>query len=204
MRSLGRFGVAGAGDEQPPAVLEEEADLRVRQRQPGHRLLAVGQLGRLALEELAPRGHVEEQIEHVDAGAARRRRVLLEHGCAAALDAQPGGRGRAGLAVTIEKRETDAMDGMRLAAEALGEDVEEPVGVEQLAGGVALEAQPRVFARHAVAVVDHRDRREPAFREQHAHRGGARVDGVLGELLHHAGRPLHHLAGGDLVDELVG
>ena len=32
--------------------------------------------------------------------------------------------------------------------------------------------------------------------------GGARVQGVLQQLLHHRGGPLHHLAGGDLVDQL--
>ena len=32
---------------------------------------------------------------------------------------------------------------------------------------------------------------------------GPRVERVLHELLHHGGGPLHHLAGGDLVDEVV-
>ena len=62
--------------------------------------------------------------------------------------------------------------------------------------------EQRVFARHAAAVVGHRD--EPRGRPRRARTRtvrGAGVDGVLAQLLHHARRALDHLASGDLVDE---
>ena len=94
--------------------------------------------------------------------------------------------------------------GQRLAAKAEGGDGEQIVGGAQLGGGVALEGQQRVVAIHAVAVVGDADEPAPAGFDLDADAGGAGVERVLQQLLHHRGGPVHHLAGGDLVGNLVG
>ena len=68
---------------------------------------------------------------------------------------------------------------------------------------MALERHLRVGAAHALAVVAHPHEAHPAVLDLDVHRAGPRVERVLHELLHHGGGPLHHLAGGDLVDEVV-
>jgi len=54
-----------------------------------------------------------------------------------------------------------------------------------------------------VAVVDDRDELEASAGQSHPDAGGPGVDGVLAQLLHHAGRSLDDLAGRDLVDERI-
>ena len=60
------------------------------------------------------------------------------------------------------------------------------------------ERDQRVVRRHALPVVAHGDQLEPAGREPYLDVLGARVERVLDQLLHDRGRPLDHLAGGDL------
>ena len=69
---------------------------------------------------------------------------------------------------------------------------------------MALEGQQRVVAVHALAVVGDADEPPPARLDFDADAGGAGVEGVLQQLLDHRGGPVHHLAGGDLVGNLVG
>ncbi len=67
-----------------------------------------------------------------------------------------------------------------------------------------LDRQQQVRLVHAGAVVLDPDQPQPAARRGQPDAGRAGVDGVLDQLLNHARRPLHHLAGGDLVDERLG
>ena len=72
-----RFGAAARPARDRLAVVpDREGEVGPDQRVPAHRLDAVGELGRLGLQELAPRRRVEEELAHLDrrADAARRRR----------------------------------------------------------------------------------------------------------------------------------
>jgi hypothetical protein len=91
----------------------------------------------------------------------------------------------------------------RLAAEAERADVEEVV-VRKLGGGVTLDRKRKVGARHAGAVVAHPNEPPPAAVGHHLDAGRTGVERVLDQLLHHARRPLHHLARGDAVDDAFG
>ena len=55
-----------------------------------------------------------------------------------------------------------------------------------------------------MAVIDDADQLAAACLDLHAYAGGASVQGVLEQLLHHRSGTLDHLARGDLVGNLVG
>ena len=55
-----------------------------------------------------------------------------------------------------------------------------------------------------VEIVDHGDASHPARFEAHFDRLRTGIDGVFQQLLDDRGRPVHHLAGSDLVGNLVG
>ena len=69
---------------------------------------------------------------------------------------------------------------------------------------MALEGQQRVVAVHAVAVVGEPDELASARLHLDADAGCARVQSILQKFFHHRGGPVHHLAGGDLIGNLVG
>ena len=59
-----------------------------------------------------------------------------------------------------------------------------------------------VFAVVQRVALSHPEEGHPAVADLHRHSGSPGVDGVLHQLLGHAGRPLHHLAGGDQVGHM--
>jgi hypothetical protein len=69
---------------------------------------------------------------------------------------------------------------------------------------VPLERELGVGARHAVPVVADAHERRAAVLDLDVDAAGTRVERVLAELLDDGRRPLDHLAGRDLVDEVVG
>ena len=69
---------------------------------------------------------------------------------------------------------------------------------------MALEAHQRIIAAHAVAVIRHANQAASAGFYLHFDLGGARVQRVFHQFLHHARRPLHNFAGGDLIRHLFG
>ena len=92
----------------------------------------------------------------------------------------------------------------RLAAEPVRRDPLQVVELPQLRRGVPLERQ---LARRPGSCPCRR--RAPArawspVLDLDVHGARPRVERVLDQLLHDGRRPLHHLAGGDLVDEVVG
>jgi len=101
------------------------------------------------------------------------------------------------------KRDTLAIDGNASPRNRRSPAVE-VIGLGDLARGVALEGEQRVVARQAAAVVLHAQERPPTVAKFHLDPRGAGVEGVFDQLLHHRGRPLDHLAGGDLVGDPVG
>ena len=90
--------------------------------------------------------------------------------------------------------------GQRLAAKAERTDLQQIVAVE-LGGGVALDREREVGARHAGAVVGNADQPAPAAVGRDLDPRGAGVERVLDQFLDHARRALDHLAGGDAVDQ---
>ena len=69
---------------------------------------------------------------------------------------------------------------------------------------MALEGQQSVVAIHAAAVVGDADQLAPAGLDLDADAVGPGVQSVLQQLFNDGGRPVHHLARGDLVGNLVG
>ena len=67
-----------------------------------------------------------------------------------------------------------------------------------------LDRERELLARHADAVIDHREEAAPAFLQDDGDAMGAGVDRVLDQLLDRAGRTLDHLARGDAVDQVGG
>ena len=74
----------------------------------------------------------------------------------------------------------------------------------KLGGGMALDGERQIVARHAAAVVGDADEPPAAAREHDLDSASARVEGVLDQLLHDGSRPLDDLAGGDAVDDRLG
>ena len=190
-------------DHGAAVVAQHHVQRRVGHRQPRHRVGDVARLGGLALDELQARRHVAEQLEHLDGGAGGGA-DLGDRDDAAVLDDDAGG-GEVFGAAGGEGDAADAGDRReRLAAKAHGGEVVKILGRADLGGGVAGKAERGVGRRHAGAIVGDADARLAATVALDGDRRGAGVDGVVGQLLDHRGRPLHHLAGGDLVDHLVG
>ena len=186
--------------DQLAVVPDREAHVGPRQRMAAHRLDAVGELGGIGLEELAPRRGREEQLAHLDRGAARTRHRAQ---FARAAVERPGAVGthRARLQAQLGDR---VDGGQRLAAKAHGADRLEVVEARDLAGGMAPQRHHELLARDAQAVVLDRDQPHAAGRQSHRDLRRARVERVVEQLAHHRGRAFDHLARGDLADQLVG
>ncbi len=68
---------------------------------------------------------------------------------------------------------------------------------------MALEGQQGIISVHSLAVVSDADQPAPASLDLDADAVCSGVQGVLQQFLDHRCRPVHHLAGGDLVGNLV-
>ncbi len=187
-------------EQHPASRAEREADVGPGQGEAGHGLADMAGLGGRRAHELAAGGGVEEEVAHLDGGAARPgHRGGLERG--PTLDHHAGtlpvlARRR------VEPQPRDRGDGRhRLATEAHGGDAGQSLGVAELGGGVALEGQQGVVAVHAGTVVGDPDQGEPPLLDVDRDGVGPGVERVLAELLDHRGRSLDHLACGDLVDQ---
>jgi len=75
---------------------------------------------------------------------------------------------------------------------------------DDLAGGVRGESQFQVLGVHADPVIADGDKLSPAVGDGHVQARDAGVQGVLYQLLDHAGGALDDLARGDLVDQVRG
>ena len=191
---------AGPARDASAVVPEREGDVGPGQGVAAHGLEAMRQLGRLGLQELAPRRRGEKELAHLDAGAGRpRRRAEL-----AAASVEPGRvRGLGGAAG--ERDLGDRGDGReRLAAKAHRRHAFQVGEGGDLARRVAAQGGRQLVGRNAVAVVFHDDAAHAAAGKPHDDGGGARVDRVVDQLAHHRRRPLDHLAGGDLAHQLAG
>jgi hypothetical protein len=199
--------MGGEIERDPPVVREAQRDLGMGERDALDRLQAVRVLGLLGAQEPTARRRVEEQVEHLDAGA------LCERGrpddrlgpCSARRAGVPdppavAGPGRAAGQGEIGHRRDRCQ---RLATEAQRRNRFEVFERGDLAGGVAGQRKREILLLDAVAVVGHRDATQSAAVELDLDPARPRVDRVLQQFLDRGGRPLDHLAGGDLADQQV-
>ena len=173
------------------------------QRVVRHQRRDVPQLGLLRLQKLAPRRRVVEKVAHRDGRSHRQPRVLHANDLSARNLHR---RSRVVLRrARLQRQPRDAGNRrQRLAAKAQCADRQQVVGAVQLRRGVPLEGQQRVVAHHALSIVHNADQLASAALHLDAHPRRARVQRVLQQLLDHRRRPLHHLAGRNLVGHLVG
>ena len=194
---------AGQVGDHLLVVGEAEMHPGVGQRQVGEDGLNMLKLGGRGAEELPPGRGVEEQLLHGDPGAAGETLAAHEF-FLPSLQGNPGAA-RLGVGASDQLEAGDRGDGgQRLAPEAQGLNGGQPLLVADLAGGVALDGNSRIRLIHPRAVVQHGDVIASAVLQGQGDLGGPRIQRVFGQLLHHRGGPLHHLARRDLVDDLLG
>ena len=194
----------GGGVVRKPlaAVVEAEMHGRMGQRGAVDDVADVLDLRARRLHELEPGGNVVEQVPHLHGGP---RRATRGRGTALAsvLDAVPA----AGFLRSRTRHHLHRGDrgdaGQGLTPETHGGDLRQIRFAADLAGGVPLEGQRHVLAGHALAVVADPDEGGAVAFHQDGDLGRASVERVVHQLLHHRRRPLHHLAGGDAVDQVV-
>ena len=181
---------------------EREGDVGPAHGEAAHHLAHRLGLGAVLFEEFEPRRRGVKQVAHLDARAlAERGRLRRRFHAGIDLD-RPGVR-LAPVARRDRKPRHRADRRQRLAAKAERRDGNK-ILVGELRGGVALDRQRQIGARHALAVVGDADEPPPAAVGEDVDAARAGIERVLDQFLHHARRPLHHLARGDAVDDGFG
>ena len=175
----------------------------MRERQPPHDLRHGIRLGAVGAQELQPRGHGEEEVAHLDlrARVAACRARLADRAAfdvdrpgmllvgVPRLDRQAAPRRRSRRAPRRGSRAWRCRRGRRREA-------------SRCSGWQTASA--RSARRMPAAVVGDADQALAAAGGHDLDPPRAGVERVLHELLHDARGPLHHLAGGDAVDHVVG
>ena len=195
-------GGGAPGDRRTLLTGEREGDVRPAHRQSPHDLAHGFGFAAVGLQELQPRRRGVKQIAHLDRGAVAERGGL---GLAllAGIDFQrPGVR-----LVLVPRRDdqprhrADRRQGFAAKTERVDR---QKIVAGQFRGGVAVDRQLEIGARHAVAIVGDADQAAAAAIGQHVDAMRAGIERVLDQFLDHARRPLDHLAGGDAVDHGLG
>ena len=200
----GGVELAVPGGEQLLLAVPNELDahLRVRQRQSLNHRKDGRALGRDLFHELQPGRGVVKQVAHHH-GRPLGTAGLLHLTGHAPLQTERRPKGRAGSARHHINARHGADGGQRLTPEAQRADGFQIVLGTQLTGGVAQKGGGQLLGRHAAAVVGDPDEGHAAVIDLHRHLLGPGVDGVFHQFLGHAGRTLHHLAGGDQVGHMT-
>ena len=203
MRSAVRV-TGGAETMVCVAETQFEVLLRMGQGVMGDQRRDVGQLSGLGAEKFAPRRGVEEQVGDGDGGSARQSSVVDVQDLAAGnLDAGSGSFSSP-VAVSSVTRATEAMEGSasprkpRVAMESRSSAVR---SLEVAWRSKASRASSRFMPWPSSAM---RISLRPPASTSTRMRLAPGVERVLQQLLHHRRGPVHHLAGGDLVGNLVG
>ncbi|MBV6487869.1 MAG: hypothetical protein GHHEDOFH_01823 [Pseudorhodoplanes sp.] len=200
-RSVGQR--RGPGDGGALLAGQREGDIGTAHGEPAYDFAHGLAFGAVALEKFQPRGRRKEQIPHLDARAfAERGRT--QRRLDAAFDVERPGVRLTGMAGGDGQPRHRADGRKRLAAEAERMDGEQVLVVGELGGGVALNRKREIGARHAGAVVGDADQPAAAAVGHDLDAARAGIERILHQLLDDARRPLHHLAGGDAVDEAFG
>ena len=163
----------------------------------------MGVFGVFGFEKLASRGGIKKQFAHFDGGADRMRRraagvELAVHGADALAVAAVG-------AAAGEGEPRHGSDtGQAFTAKAHAGDVFQIIEAGDFAGGMAGKRQSDVVGVDAAAVVGDADELDAAACQLDVDVGCACVDAVFNDFFQRIGGALHHFAGGDLVDKMVG
>ncbi len=202
-RPHGSVGGPGPLLDRLAVVDQFDMHLGIAQGHAGHMVGDVSHLGARGFEKLAARRGVEKEafdphqgalcgagFGHLDDLAA-----LEMHRHPHLAVPGPGRQGQMGNG-------RDA--GQGLAPEPQGTDGSQILVAVQFAGGKALHGQQSVVVIHAMAVVGHLDQGAAPVFDIDEDPVAAGVQSVFHQLLDHRGRPLDHLAGGDLVGQDVG
>ena len=192
----------GPGHRSALLAREGEGDIGPAHGQAAHHVANRFAFAAVALEKLQPRRRCVEQVAHLDARAAAERAGLDLRFLAGVDGDRPGVR-LAGVPRGDGEPRDRADRGQGLAAKAERADIEQVV-VRQLRGGVALDREREIVARHAGAVIADADQPAAAAVGQNLDARCAGIERVLDQFLHDARRPLHHLARGDAVDDAFG
>ena len=166
-------------------------------------LLDVAELRRLRAQKLPSRRHIEEERADLDRGAARAA-VIAHFDELSAVHFDLGADERVLFARGETKARHAGDAGHSLAAKAESHDGGEVVLCADLARRVAFQAQHRVLAIHAAAVIDDFEHRHAAALRVDLDVRGAGIEAVFHQLAHDGRRPLHDLARGDLAGQRVG
>ena len=194
--------VAGGVEHLGAVPQQLEGDLRVAQSQMGDDAGDGGALGAVLLHELHPGGGVVKEIPHHDGGALRAAGGAHLAGHAALQMESRAGFGACRAGEDVHPAH-GADGGQCLAPEAQGADGSQILRRAQLAGGVAQEGHGKLVRRDAAAVVGDAQIGQAAPLDLRHDGGGAGVHGVFQQLLGHAGRSFHHLAGGDQIGHVL-
>ena len=191
-----QLSVTGGMEHLLPVPQQLKGDVRVAEGQMLHHARHGGALGAVLLHELHAGGGVVKEVTDADGGALRAAGRLRPAGDAAL---QMEGRAHIRAHGAGEDIHTGhGGDGrQRLAPEAQRADGRQVGGGAQLAGGMAQEGGGQLLRRDPAAVIGDADIGEAAVLDLRRHGRSAGVDGVFQQFFHHAGRTLHHLAGGD-------
>ena len=187
----------------PAIVAQAESAVRMGQGDALEFVNRVAQLDLVALQEIAPRRHVEEQVldHHSGPDITRHRFSWLE---LAAFHRQ--------LQAQFVLRPTGAELHPRNARNAREGFAAKPhcgqgqkvVRRAKLGRGVALETQRGILWPHALPIILNGDAVASGILEFHRHTVRPSVQGVFHQFLDHRCRALDDFAGGDLVRHVLG
>jgi hypothetical protein len=182
-------------------MVEREADVAARQREPLHGVEARGIFRARRAEEFPSGGHLVEEALDLDSASGRERRGPLA--CLAAMVDLDSPAIRAAN-TAFERQPRHACDRrQRFAAEAEAGDAVDRV-LRQLGRGVTLEREAHLVRAHPAAVVAHFNELESARGKAHGQLSRAGIERVFHKFFERARRTLDDLARSDAIDELRG
>ena len=169
------------------------------QRKPFDKLRNVPCLRLRRFQELSSGRCIVKQIPADKCGSVRSP-DLLHPGLDPALDTVPGSD-QALLRLCDQLHTADGSDaGECLTPESEGSDAGQIIDLLDFAGGMAQEGRAHLVRRDPGSVIGHPDHRNAAVPDLHRNGRRAGIDGILGQLLDDASRPLYDLPGRNLVN----
>ena len=163
----------------------------------------VSRFGDRFAQKTTPRRRVVEQVAHFNRAALRMRRGLRLRRTAARTANRPAAALTGHTRGQCQPRH-GGNTGQRFAAKPQRRDGSKLFQAGDLAGGVARERDPQFRRCDTHPVVAHAAQPRAALLHLHHDPSRACVQAVLDQFLDHRGGALHHLAGGNLVDQVVG
>ncbi len=177
-----------------PVVLDGEADVGPRHREPLHDVEARGIFAAPAAQEFTPRGHAREQIFDHHARTFGERRGPFGNHRAIVDDTLPAFAARD---AAFERQPRDARDrGQSLAAKPERRDLLDRI-VGQFRRRMAFERERHVGRGHPAPVILDFEARNPALGDSHRNASRTGVDGIFNQFLERSGGSFNHFTGRD-------